>query len=125
MEEAQPLPQHELPLCDSLIIWVSVRGRGAWLSAGESVEERGPAARGRVPSPPRCLSPLTSTVRPAGRGAGVWVPVFVSGMWVKEALRVWPEGTIWMVALAAVTGALPIPLPLPCLTPTPSPELSG
>ena len=28
MEETQPLPQSELPLCDSLIIWVSTRGRG-------------------------------------------------------------------------------------------------
>ena len=27
MEETQPLPQSELPLCDSLIIWVSARGR--------------------------------------------------------------------------------------------------
>lgn len=27
MEEPQPLPQSELPLCDSLIIWVSERVR--------------------------------------------------------------------------------------------------
>lgn len=35
MEETQPLPQSELPLCDSLIIWVSTRGRGGPRGGGE------------------------------------------------------------------------------------------
>jgi hypothetical protein len=43
MEEALPLPQPELPLCDSLIIWVSARGPWGWglAALGEPAEELG------------------------------------------------------------------------------------
>lgn len=63
MEDPQPLPQPELPLCDSLIIWVSViRARRARPPAGRA--ERGNL---RLPRPPvpqpvrdRALHPATA-----------------------------------------------------------------
>lgn len=41
MEETQPLSQSELPLCDSLIIWVSARGRIGPRGRGEFLGQGG------------------------------------------------------------------------------------
>lgn len=95
MEETQPPPQPKLPLCDSLMIWVSARRRG-----GEGVEARSlgrPVLPGEQGLPaqgsrralslaPRVvLDRESATCESLGRcvGAG-WCP----GAGVKEAVGV-------------------------------------